>query len=83
MLYLELVLIMSEGGEEEVDGLERSREREEATKGDLRGLEGAVVEEEGGEGAGMEDSHKELARDMFEKITEYLNGELAGVCVYS
>ena len=28
----------------------------------------------------MEDSHKELARDVFEKITEYLNGELAGVC---
>ena len=41
------------------------------------------MEEEGGEEAGMEDSHKELARDMFEKITEYLNGELAGVCVYS
>ena len=83
MLYLELVLIMSEGGKEEVGGLEKSREREEAAEGDLRGLEGALVEEEGGEGAGMEDSHKELARDMFEKITEYLNGELAGVCVYS
>ena len=83
MLYLELVLIMSEGGEEEVGGLERSREREEAAEGDLRDLEGALVEEEGGEEAGMEDGHKELARDMFEKITEYLNGELAGVCVYS
>ena len=28
MLYLELVLIMSEGREEEVSGLERSGERE-------------------------------------------------------
>ena len=37
---------MSEGGEEEVGGLERSREREEACEGDVRGLEGAVVEEE-------------------------------------
>ncbi len=73
MLYLELVaLIMSEGGEREVGGLGRARERGEASEGDARGLE-----EEGGE-AGMEDSHKELARDMFEKITEYLNGELAG-----
>lgn len=26
----------------------------------------------------MEDKHKELVMDMFEKITEYLNGELAG-----
>ena len=26
----------------------------------------------------MEDRHKELAMDMFKKITEYLNGELAG-----
>jgi hypothetical protein len=70
VLYLELVaLIMSEGGEQEVGGLARSREREEPAE---RDLEGAVGE------AGMEESHKELARDMFEKITEYLNGELAG-----
>ena len=26
----------------------------------------------------MEEKHKELALDMFKKITEYLNGELAG-----
>ena len=26
----------------------------------------------------MEDRHKELAMDMFKKITDYLNGELAG-----
>ena len=71
---------MSEGGEEEVASLERSREREEtAAEGDTGGrLEGAIGEEKREE-AGMEESHKELARDMFEKITEYLNGELAGM----
>ena len=72
---------MSEGGDrEEVGGL---GEREKtAERGDTGGLEGAVgEEEERGEYAGMEDSHKELARDMFEKITEYLNGELAGMCI--
>ena len=26
----------------------------------------------------MEEKHKELVMDMFEKITDYLNGELAG-----
>ena len=70
---------MSEGGEE-VGGLERSREREEAAEeaaeGAAGGLEGAVGEEEEREEVGMEDTHKELARDIFEKITEYLNGEL-------
>ena len=71
---------MSEGGEEEVGGLPRSREREEAAEGDARAQERAVGEgEEEGE-AGMEESHRELARDMFEKITDYLNGELAGSC---
>lgn len=28
----------------------------------------------------MEEQHKEMAMDMFQKITEYLNGELAGSC---
>lgn len=54
---------------------ERSGEREEATIGDVGAL-GGVLE---GEVPTMEDTHKELARDMFEKITEYLNGELAGI----
>ena len=43
VLYLELVLLMSE---EEIGGLKRSREREEAAEGDTVGLEGAVGEEE-------------------------------------
>lgn len=28
----------------------------------------------------MEEKHKELVTDMFQKITDYLNGELAGGC---
>ena len=69
VLYLEQVL----GGEEEIGDLERSREREEAAEGDAGGLEGAVGEEEGEGGeAGMKDSHKELARDMFEKSQNIL-----------
>ena len=59
VLYLEPVLIMSEGGEEQVGGLERSREIGEAAEGDVRGLEGAVGEEEGeGEEARMKDSQR-------------------------
>ena len=78
--YLEQELVgvtinMSEGGEE-VGGLAaRSGESEEAAEGDARDLEGE------GEEVGMEESHKELARDMFEKITDYLNGELAGLYI--
>jgi hypothetical protein len=32
-------------------------------------------------GEEMEKKHKELVLDMFEKITDYLNGELAGECM--
>ena len=54
--------------------------REETAEEDAGGLDGALGEDEGeGDEAGMEDSHKELA--MFEKITEYLNRELAGMCI--
>ena len=34
--------------------------------------------EEAEEPEGMAENHKEMARDMFEKITDYLNGELSG-----
>ena len=78
---------MSEGGagQKVVDDLERSREREEAAERDRGGPEVAAGEGEGEEEAeaGMEDGHKELARDMFEMITEYLNGELAGTYEYT
>ena len=32
-----------------------------------------------GEQAGMEEKHRELCREMFARISEYLNGELSGV----
>ena len=59
---------MSEAGEER----DVVAVREEKESGERDGGE-EILEEEG-----MEASHKELARDMFEKITDYLNGELAG-----
>ena len=62
---------MSEAGVERDEGVVR----EEKESGERDGGE-EILEEE--EEEGMEASHKELARDMFEKITDYLNGELAG-----
>ena len=59
---------MSEAGEER----DVVAVREEKESGERDGGEGILEEQ------GMEASHKELARDMFEKITDYLNGELAG-----
>ncbi len=37
--------------------------------------------ERGREEGGMDESTKAQCREMFEKVTEYLNGELAGGCV--
>ena len=59
---------MSEAGEVIDEGIVR----EEKKSGEGDGGE-EILEEEG-----MEASHKELARDMFEKIIDHLNGELAG-----
>lgn len=43
-----------------------------------RNTDGADVGGAAEEETQMQDAHKELAMDMFQKITEYLNGELAG-----
>lgn len=45
-------------------------------------LEGAAVMADSSSGKEeMEEKHKALVTDMFQKITDYLNGELAGkVC---
>ena len=60
---------MSEG----VEGIVKERRVGEASgEGDVG--EELIEKEE----AGMEANHKEPARDMFKKITDYLNGELAG-----
>lgn len=37
-----------------------------------------VVEQQESPGVETGDSSKELCQDMFEKLTDYLNGELAG-----
>ena len=69
---------MSEGDEEIVS---EEKERGEIGDGGIGESGGGGVAEqslEEEEDPGMEANHKELARDMFEKITDYLNGELAG-----
>ena len=69
---------MSEGGEEIV--IEEKEKGESGDRGIGESKDGGVAEQnlEEEEDPGMEANHKELARDMFEKITDYLNGELAG-----
>ena len=82
-----------EGKDEEVEEKEEveEREKEKSSADKEEGEVGAEREENkaGGEGEKEEvhifgeDSvrreHKALCRDMFKKVTEYLNGELAGI----
>ena len=80
-----------ENEEKEEEGVSADsiqEEREGVVEGDGGAGEGraGVVEKEeaarkGKEGAGEEgvrNKHKEMCREMFQKVTEYLNGELAG-----
>ncbi len=50
-----------------------SREESLESDGQAASLPSAVAPKEE-----MEEQHKEMALDMFKKITDYLNGELAG-----
>lgn len=67
---------MSEGAEVGEPVVREESRREETVETNVG--EQLLEEEE----PGMEASHKELARDMFEKIADYLSGELAGHYLY-